>query len=132
MRRQLLSLAIGLLLSGTALAQQAPNGQGSGPDLNRLHAALRLNPQQEGAWASYAAALTPDSQAQSRRQAAQQMLPTLPTPRRIALMQSEMAADAADLRRIGDAVVAFYGQLTPAQQQVFDRETLPQGSPAGG
>ena len=31
----------------------------------------------------------------------------------------------------GAAVIAFYGQLTPGQQQTFYRETLPQ-NPRGG
>ena len=42
-----------------------------------------------------------------------------------------LAVDEAHLRREGAAVAAFYGQLTPGQQQTFYRETLPQ-NPRGG
>ena len=56
------------------------------------------------------------------------MMPNVPAPRRIALMEATMAADLADFRKQGAAVTAFYDQLTPAQQRIFDRETLP---PAG-
>jgi hypothetical protein len=36
-----------------------------------------------------------------------------------------MAQDAADTKRQGAAVLAFYSQLSPAQQQVFDAQTAP-------
>jgi hypothetical protein len=40
-----------------------------------------------------------------------------------------MAQDEADFRRQGAAVNAFYARLTAAQQEVFDRDTLPKREP---
>jgi hypothetical protein len=109
-----------------AHAQQAPRGLGD------LHDALHLAPAQEAAFRAYAAAVTPSREALARQQATEQMLPQLPTPRRLALIQAAMEKDADDFKREGAAVNAFYAQLSPDQQRIFDRETLPSASPPGG
>lgn len=120
-----LLLALGVLgCASVAAAQTAPD-RGRTNDLARLHDALRLNTTQEAAWREFAASVQTPPQSDERRRAAEQMMPTLPTPRRIALMQATVAADLADMRRTGTAVLRFYNQLSPAQQQTFDRETLP-------
>jgi hypothetical protein len=59
------------------------------------------------------------------------MLPLLPTPRRIALIEATMTQDDADFRRQGAAVNAFYAKLTPEQQRTFDRDTLPSNEESG-
>lgn len=122
-------LAIGILLSApaAAIAQQppAPPEQGRSEDLARLHDDLRLNPSQEDAWRDFAASVQTPPQGEQRRRAAEQLMPSLPTPRRLALMQATLAADQADLQRTGSAVLRFYEQLSPGQQQTFDRESLP-------
>ena len=115
-------LALALALAGSAVAQQ-PAAQ-----FMHLHDALNLSAAQEPAWRNYTAAMTPDPQADARHRATDQMLPSLPTPRRIALIEASMAQDAADMKRQAAAVLAFYSQLSPAQQKVFDAQTLP---PAG-
>jgi protein CpxP len=116
-----IALAVVLAASG-ASAQDAP------ARFTQLHDALHLSADQEQAWRDYQGALAPTTGAQSRRRATQQMLPTLTTPRRIALIQAAMEQDLSDLRRQGDATTAFYGKLTPDQQAVFDRQTLPSQS----
>lgn len=117
------SLALGLVLSVGALS--AAQAQSSPPPrLNQLHDALRLSPAQEDAWRAYTAALQPSAGAQSRHEQAQALLPRLTTPRRIALLDATMQQDVADMRRQGQAVIAFYDALTPEQQSVFDRQTL--------
>ncbi len=131
MRGSALAFALLLTTPCAAAAQQSPDAARPEVELGRLHDALRLSPAQEPAWRAYAAAITASSQTDARRRVAEEMLPTLSTPRRILLMESAMAADEADLRREGAAVIAFYGQLTPGQQQTFDRETLPQNSRGG-
>jgi hypothetical protein len=93
--------------------------------LMRLHDALHLTADQEDAWRGYTAVIAPSPQATARRQATEQMLPQLTTPRRIALIDATMERDVADFRRQGDAVTAFYARLTPDQQAIFDRETVP-------
>jgi hypothetical protein len=101
------------------------------PDINakliRLHEDLRLSANQEPAWHDYAAAVAPDPQTLARHRATTQLLPQVPTPRRIALIEATMAQDAVDFRRQGVAVNAFYGQLSAEQQRIFDRDTLPSG-----
>ena len=106
------------LVAPAAGAQQAPIR------LTQLHDALRLSPEQEDAWRSYTAAVATSPQADARHRVTQQMLPKLATPRRIALLNAAMDQDLADMRRQGEAVLAFYGRLKPEQQAVFDRQTL--------
>jgi hypothetical protein len=114
--------AILLLASGAALAQSPPEGPPQ-PDLSRLHDALRLGPAQEAAWKAYAAAITPDPQLEARRRGAAAMMKSLPTPRRIDLVDAEMQEEMAAMRRQGQAVKAFYAQLSPEQQKTFDEMT---------
>ncbi len=57
------------------------------------------------------------------------MMPTLPTPRRVDLINAEVDEDAALVHRQGSAVKAFYAVLTPAQQHAFDRQTAQAGGP---
>ena len=99
-------------------------------DAAELHAALHLTLPQEAAWRDYQQALEPDPISQARHQSAQMMMTGLPTPRRIDLIEANMQADVEVMHRQGEATKAFYGALTPEQQKVFDRETLPQ--PGGG
>ncbi|HEY3951137.1 Spy/CpxP family protein refolding chaperone [Phenylobacterium sp.] len=94
-------------------------------ELIRLHDDLRLNPGQEPAWHDYVMAVAPDPNVEARHRATQELLPMVPTPRRIALIEATMQQDDMDFRRQGEAVKAFYGKLTPEQQKVFDRDTLP-------
>ena len=49
-------------------------------------------------------------------------------PRRVALIDATMEQDLADLRRQGAAVITFYNHLTPDQQSIFDRQTVPASS----
>jgi len=116
------SLVVLLVASTTAYAQ--------GPDLTSLHDALHLTPVQEVAWRNYRLAIAPDPAAQARHASAQSMMNTLPTPRRIDLIEAEMAADAEAMHRQGQAVKTFYAALTPQQQQIFDHQTLPSSGAA--
>jgi hypothetical protein len=90
-----------------------------------MHDTLHLTADQEGPWRDYVAAITPSPQGQARHRATSQLLPQLPTPRRIALIEATVAADNADLHRQGLAVMAFYDRLSPDQQRAFDRASLP-------
>jgi len=114
-----LGLAATLLLvpAGTALAQARDAGE--------LHAALHLTQPQEAAWRDYQMALEPDPVQQARHNSAQMMMSSLPTPRRIDLLDANMRADLEVMHRQGEATKAFYATLTPEQQKTFDRETLP-------
>ena len=160
--RQLLPLAaaLGLVLSGPALAQPpmgyggyggppgqgygappnqgygAPPNQGAGgggqADLARLHAALHITAAQESAWRAFAAASAPDPQQEARERSAEQMLAKLTSPQRVDLSIAAAEADLGTLRQRGQALKAFYATLTPSQQATFDRETLPRAQDEGG
>lgn len=126
MRKNLLVILSVLSLSagGAALAQgQQEEGPSPQQQLSQLHDALRLSPQQEPAWRAYAASLAPDPAMEARRRSAAEMMPKLTTPRRVDLINAEMAQDMASMRRQGEAVKAFYAQLSPQQQSTFDRIT---------
>lgn len=114
--------AVAALVASSAHAQ----GEGQGPDLTRLHAALRLTPAQEGAWRAFAAASQPDPEQEARERAAEAMLPSLHAPQRVDLGIAAMEADLDTLRRRGQALKSFYATLSPGQQAVFDRQTAPQ------
>jgi len=121
MRRIFLGIFLALATGGAAVAaEQAVNAE-----LLRLHDDLRLSDSQEAAWRSYTLAINPSPDAIARRRATSELLPLVPTPRRIALIEATMAQDMADYQRQGAAVKAFYGALTPEQQKTFDRDTLP-------
>ena len=113
-----------------------PPGQAYGGDaqseIANLHAALRLTAGQEAAWRTFVAASQPDAQQQARERSAQQMLPGLTAPQRVDLSLAAMEADIDTLRERGRALKAFYATLTPAQQKVFDRETVPNQQALGG
>ncbi len=118
-----------------ALAQSGPRPERRGggeqavsADLIRLHDDLQLSDSQEGAWRDYTLAIAPNPETQARHQATSELLAVIPTPRRIALIEATMAQDDLDFRKQAAAVNAFYAKLTPEQQKVFDRDTLPTGS----
>ncbi|MGZ3377309.1 MAG: Spy/CpxP family protein refolding chaperone [Phenylobacterium sp.] len=108
--------------------RRAGGEQAVSADLIRLHDDLRLSDSQEAAWHDYTVAIAPNPETQARHQATSELLPMVPTPRRIALIEATMAQDDLDFRRQGAAVNAFYNKLSPEQQRVFDRDTLPAGS----
>jgi hypothetical protein len=110
-------LICGLVLwAGAAFAQVADS---------RLHDALELTPAQAPDWAKYQAAVAVDPARAARARAAQQMMATLPTPRRVALMRAMLHDDAAAFEQRAEAVEAFYATLTAKQQQMFDVLTAP-------
>jgi len=126
MRVFILGLCLSLLIAGCTTVQPAPT------QLSRLHRALNLSADQEAAWQDYARATESSAEVAGRRYSAEQLLPQLTTPRRIALIQATMEQDLADVQGQGAAVMAFYNRLTPDQQAVFDRETLEGSEGPGG
>nr|MEA2797561.1 hypothetical protein [Phenylobacterium sp.] len=121
-------IALSFCLSIAALGGAAWAAEAVSAELIRLHDDLKLSDNQEAAWRDYTTAIAPDPQQAARHRATTELLPTEPTPRRIALIEANMAQDAIDFRRQSAAVIAFYGKLTPAQQKIFDQDTLPSGS----
>ncbi len=103
-----------VLLAGAATAQS---------QTSQLHDALHLSAAQEEPWRTYQRSLAPTGDDESRARQTAMLLPTLPTPRRLALMRAQMQADLAAFDRRAAAVEAFYAALTPDQQRAFDRQT---------
>lgn len=113
MRAWLVSLPIALALAGGAHAQS---------QTTLLHDALHLSAAQEDAWKVYQRAMAdPDEEARARQ--TRMMLPTLPTPRRLALIRAQMEADLVSFDRRSRVVEGFYAGLSPEQQRVYDRQT---------
>lgn len=109
--------AAALILFGPVRAQMTSPSE--------LHSALHLTADQEAAWKAYQQGIAPDPTARSRQRATQMLMPNLPTPRRVDLINAQMQADMDAVRREGEAVKTFYEALTPPQQRVFDNETAP-------
>jgi hypothetical protein len=124
MRRIDLGILVFALATGAAGLAVAANEPVSA-ELIRLHDDLRLSPDQDRAWHDYVMAIRPDPNVEARHRATQDLLPLVPTPRRIALIEATMTQDSLDFRRQGEAVKAFYASLSPDQQKTFDRDTLP-------
>ncbi len=101
--------------------------------LDQLKAALKLSPAQEGAWSTYTAAMQPPAQRPPRMDRAE--LAQLTTPQRIDRMQAMQAERQQFMNQRMDAVKAFYAQLTPEQQKVYDQQSMrhePRGRHGGG
>jgi protein CpxP len=120
-RVAILGVCLSVGIGSAAFAQNAQD------KLRQLHGDLHLAAKQEATWRDYTAAILPNAQAKARRESAEQLLPQLTTPRRIALVEAISAQDEADLHRRGEIVNRFYASLSPDQQRTFDRETLPSG-----
>ncbi len=144
MRRLLATVTLSLAVAGAAHAQPSPYPQGQNPQaqyprgqptsgqssqgpssqgLGRLHDALNLSPAQEEGWRAYQNAIAQNPQQRARQQEAQMLMPTLPTPRRLALIRAQMQTDMEVFEQNARAVNAFYMSLSPEQQRIFDRET---------
>jgi hypothetical protein len=113
------AFCIGIFSAG-AYAQQAHDGT-----LASLHAALNLTASQQDSWHNFEQAYTPDPQEMNKRRDAAQRMSTLTAPQRVDLSVSMAEDDLAGLKRRGGALKDLYGVLSPQQQSVFDRETLP-------
>ncbi|HWF63933.1 MAG TPA: Spy/CpxP family protein refolding chaperone [Rhizomicrobium sp.] len=117
------ALSVFLLAAG-AHAQTPPSRQ-----LQQLHDALNLRPDQDTNWQDYVRSTAVDPQEMAERREASQRMAGLTAPGRVDLSVQMMKADLASLERRGAALKIFYDSLTPEQKAVFDRETMrpPQG-----
>lgn len=88
----------------------------------RLHDLLKLTTQQESAWATYQAAIKPAALDGNRPE--RQDLRKLSAPQRLNLALDMTRKREALLETRVKAVSAFYAQLNPAQQTLFDEHGL--------
>ena len=95
-----------------------------------LKAALKLTPAQEGAWTQFTTVMQPPARGERPRMDREE-LTKLTTPQRIDLMEKRSAERQAHMKQRGDAVKAFYAQLNPEQQKVFDERGMRYGKGEG-
>ena len=93
--------------------------------LERLHGALNLTPAQEDGWKVLEQAYAIDPQKMAHQRSAAATIYTLTAPQRVDLSINLMKADLESLEHRGLVLKGFYGTLSPQQQSIFDRETLP-------
>jgi protein CpxP len=80
---------------------------------------LRLRPDQEGAWSAFEAAMAPPHRDRPPGPP-EGPKADLTTPQRLDMMDKVMAGHEAHRAKAEAATRAFYGALSPEQQQVFD------------
>ena len=101
-----------------------------------MKAKLKITPAQEGAWASFTAAMQPPAYVGGRPTPEQRAeIDKLTTPERIdkmrALRTERMTRMSAAMDKRGEASKTFYAALTPEQQKVFDTEHKKHGAYGG-
>lgn len=95
--------------------------------LAALKEKLALSAEQEAAWNTFAAASQPGPRHPGvDRSAMREEFAKLSTPERLDRMQARAEMRRARMTERAETVRAFYAQLTPAQQKVFDAEAMPQ------
>lgn len=95
--------------------------------LTTLKEKLKLAPKQGAAWNAFAAAMQPGMRpVGADRQAMRAEFEKLGTVERMDRMAAMAEARHAHMTERAAAVKAFYAQLTPEQQKVFDAEAIPQ------
>lgn len=87
---------------------------------------LKLAPGQEAAWSKFADASQPGrGKPGMDRKAMRDEFDKLSTPERLDRMQAMSEMRRARMAERAEAIRAFYAQLNPEQQKVFDAEAMP-------
>ena len=96
--------------------------------LGELKQKLQISRGQEGAWETWTAAIKPTPHQRPDRAAFEHMT----TPERIDRIKAQRTQRAAEMDQRLDATKAFYAQLAPEQQKVFDEVGLRFAARMGG
>jgi hypothetical protein len=88
--------------------------------LGELKQKLQISRGQESAWEAWTASVKPTPHQRPDRVAFERMT----TPERIDRMKAMRVQRGAEMDKRLDATKAFYAQLSPEQQKVFDQEGL--------
>lgn len=87
---------------------------------------LKLTAEQETAWNEFVSAAQPEGRHMNAdRQAMRGEFEKLNTPQRLDKMLAVSEARRISMLERAHVIKAFYGQLTPEQQAVFDTEAMP-------
>lgn len=97
-----------------------------------LKAKLNLTAQQEAAWNAFTASRKGPMHTMGDRQARQAEFAKLTTPQRMDKMLEMSDKRRANMVERAQATKAFYAQLTPSQQAVFDTEAKFKGHGRSG
>lgn len=92
-----------------------------------LHDKLALTPAQEAAWASYQAAIKPAREGKSGEPGARAEWKTMSAPARMAKRIAMTKERTAQMERRLAALNSLYAALTPAQQKLFDENSMQHG-----
>ena len=92
--------------------------------MDQLKTQLKLTAAQEGAWTTYTAAMQPPQKGPRMNR---DEMKQLTTPQRLDRMQTQMAERQQHMTQRMDAIKAFYAQLTPEQQKVYDQQAMRHG-----
>lgn len=96
--------------------------------LSALKDKLQLGAGQQAAWDAFVQSMQPGPRhGGMERKAMRDEFASLSTPERLDRMQAMAEKRQARMAERAGAAKSFYAQLTPAQQQVFDAEAMPQG-----
>lgn len=133
-RAIIVSLAVlGLTAGGAAHAFRGEGGCGSGQmmsqsaekfataRLDKLHADLKLAPDQEAAWKAWSAPIQQRAATMKERRPDFEAMSKLPAPERMEKMLERMKEHEKEMEAGLVATRSFYATLTPEQRQVFDR-----------
>jgi hypothetical protein len=118
-----------LFAAGAHAQMLTPSSAPPSRQLQQLHDALNLRPDQDTNWQDYVRSTAVDPREMAERREASQRMAGLTAPGRVDLSVQMMKLDLASLERRGAALKIFYDSLTPEQKATFDRETMrpPQG-----
>ncbi|MEW6120174.1 MAG: Spy/CpxP family protein refolding chaperone [Pseudomonadota bacterium] len=101
--------------------------------LGELKERLKLAPSQEAAWQAFvASAARTQAAPDADRAAMREAFAGMSTPQRLDSMLERADQRRAQMAARAEAVKAFYAQLTPEQQKVFDAEAMPKRGHGGG
>lgn len=92
--------------------------------LSALKEKLKLDPGQEAAWATFSQATQPGMRHAGDQQTMRSGFDNLTTPQRLDRMQAVSDTRRARMLERNQAIKAFYTQLNPEQQKVFDAEAM--------
>lgn len=92
--------------------------------MTELKEKLKLAPEQEAAWNKFTEASQRGPRQGADREAMRAEFEKLNTPQRLERMQAMSEARHARMAERVEATKAFYAQLNPEQQRVFDAEAL--------
>jgi len=93
--------------------------------LSELKEKLKLTPDQEAAWNAFTRATQPRMRPMGGdRQAMRAEFEKMNTPQRLDRMLAMSEARRARMLERSQAIKAFYAQLNPAQQSVFDADAM--------